>query len=142
MMSIDNLAPCRECGAPCRVEEFDGELAKATLWLCSQHKMFGGTCPSVTAYLTAEAWDHFPAGVPLVVELAYYTKEITDTANVPQRWARACKDAAAALTASAALLAKIELLAEGAGGPFDIRNCIYNSQEFDAVQNALGAKGG
>jgi hypothetical protein len=55
------LLPCRECGAPCRPEQFPdycGEIDfKTTVWLCSKHKMFGGDCPSDTAYLTADAWN-------------------------------------------------------------------------------------
>jgi hypothetical protein len=56
----DTLKPCRECGAHCRTEDFPtycGGPMDTTIWLCSAHKMFGGQCPSDTAYLTEAAWN-------------------------------------------------------------------------------------
>lgn len=51
--------PCRECNSPCRVEHFEGPhiQGRVSLWLCSNHKRFGGDCPSDLAYFTEEAWN-------------------------------------------------------------------------------------
>ena len=52
------LLPCRACGKPCRIEMFDGPMLKATLWLCSSNRTFGGDgCSDKNAYLSAEAWN-------------------------------------------------------------------------------------
>lgn len=53
------LKPCRHCGAECRVETFGGgvHVTPTDLWLCSNHKMFGGDCPSDLSYFTADAWN-------------------------------------------------------------------------------------
>lgn len=55
-----DVVECRACGSDCRIETFPAKGALATdvtLWLCSQHKMFGGSCPSDMAYFSEEAWN-------------------------------------------------------------------------------------
>jgi hypothetical protein len=58
------LLPCRECAAPGQAEVFGG----TTVWLCSNHAMFGGNCLSDTAYLTIAAWNDRPQPEGDVVE--------------------------------------------------------------------------
>lgn len=54
---MEQLEGCRACGAPCRIETFDSECVKATLWVCSADAFFGGFCDHKIAYLTKEAWN-------------------------------------------------------------------------------------
>ena len=53
---VGQLLPCRECGRPCSVQTFDGQIVEATLWVCSGNPHLGGGCPSLTVYLTEDAW--------------------------------------------------------------------------------------
>jgi hypothetical protein len=57
------LKPCRECGAPCRIETFgDGvHVIPTVVWVCSNNEIFGGDCPGSQSYLTEEAWNSRPA---------------------------------------------------------------------------------
>jgi hypothetical protein len=67
------LEPCRECGAPCRVETFpaNGILANETsIWLCSQHALFGGQCLNDQGYLSADSWNARIAGEKDVEQIA------------------------------------------------------------------------
>jgi hypothetical protein len=59
------LKPCPFCGSDCRTEIFDGPHieGEVTLWICSNHKRFGGDCESDLAYLTAEAWNTRPSPI-------------------------------------------------------------------------------
>jgi hypothetical protein len=60
---VELLLPCRECGAPCRVETFGGgvHVIPTVVWVCSNNEIFGGRCPSTQSYLTEEAWNTRPA---------------------------------------------------------------------------------
>ena len=53
---MSDLLPCRFCGAECHVETFSSPLVKATTWICSNNRYFGGTCEDQRAYLYAQAW--------------------------------------------------------------------------------------
>ncbi len=78
-MENDNLAelkPCRECGAPCSIQNFEGSWGKATIWVCGKHMWLGGDCPSTTAYLTQDAWNLRPTPTPDVVEADEETYQI------------------------------------------------------------------
>jgi hypothetical protein len=56
---MDDLKPCRACGAPCRIERFSGEHIEGVLtaYFCSNATKFGGDCPDPHAYLNVNAWN-------------------------------------------------------------------------------------
>lgn len=58
------LKPCKRCGAACRIEVFDSERVKATIWMCSNHSHFGGNCPDQIAYLSEQDWNTRPIPQP------------------------------------------------------------------------------
>jgi len=68
MLAMSGLLPCRKCGADCRVEQFEGRIFKATLWVCSKSVTLGGGCTE-DAYLTEAAWNQREAPHGLVGEL-------------------------------------------------------------------------
>ena len=83
------LKPCKRCGAACRIEVFDSERVKATIWMCSNHSHFGGTCPDQNAYLSEQDWNTRPLPQPSeLVETpeAFNKKKERCLAYVEQHW--------------------------------------------------------
>jgi hypothetical protein len=58
-MTTDKLQPCRACGAPCRIERFEGSHIEGvmTIYMCANSTKFGGDCPDPHAYLNINAWN-------------------------------------------------------------------------------------
>jgi hypothetical protein len=58
----DKGAKCSTCNSPLREEVFTGPHidGKATLWICSENKLFGGKCRSNTAFFAPNSIEHRP----------------------------------------------------------------------------------
>ena len=49
------LKPCRDCGAPCKIEPIANEHFTGNIWICSNSSRMGGTCEA-NIHLTRESW--------------------------------------------------------------------------------------